>query len=254
MCTAATYKTKDFYFGRTLDYDFSYAEKITITPRNFVFSFRESEEIAKHYAIIGMAYVKDNYPLYYDAVNEKGLCMAGLNFVGNACYRKPQSGKINLAQFEFIPYILCKCVSVKEALAELKKINLADISFNDELPPAELHWIVADRNKAITVEFVKEGLKIYDNPAGILTNNPPFPEQLFNLNNLYRFIAERSEEQFFKGTRFKNLQSRNGRIGLARRLIFTVKICESGFRKTKLCFGSVRRRKRQSVLSYFRSG
>ena len=25
MCTAATYKTKDFYFGRTLDYEFSYA-------------------------------------------------------------------------------------------------------------------------------------------------------------------------------------------------------------------------------------
>ena len=26
MCTAATYKTKDFYFGRTLDYEFSYGE------------------------------------------------------------------------------------------------------------------------------------------------------------------------------------------------------------------------------------
>ena len=26
MCTAATYKTEDFYFGRTLDYEFSYGE------------------------------------------------------------------------------------------------------------------------------------------------------------------------------------------------------------------------------------
>ena len=24
MCTAATYQTKDFYMGRTLDYEFSY--------------------------------------------------------------------------------------------------------------------------------------------------------------------------------------------------------------------------------------
>ena len=32
MCTAATYQTKDFYMGRTLDYEFSYGEEITITP------------------------------------------------------------------------------------------------------------------------------------------------------------------------------------------------------------------------------
>ena len=87
MRTAATYKTKDFYFGRTLDYEFSYHEEVTVTPRNFPLSFREAEELKTHYAIIGMAYVVDGYPLYYDGVNEKGLAMAGLNFVGNACYQ-----------------------------------------------------------------------------------------------------------------------------------------------------------------------
>ena len=40
MCTAATYKTKDFYFGRTLDYEFSYGDDVTVTPRNYVFDFR----------------------------------------------------------------------------------------------------------------------------------------------------------------------------------------------------------------------
>ena len=80
MCTAATYKTKDFYMGRTLDYEFSYGEEITITPRNYPFKFRYTGEDSSHYAIIGMAHVTDDYPLYYDAVNEKGLGMAGLNF------------------------------------------------------------------------------------------------------------------------------------------------------------------------------
>ena len=37
MCTAATYKTKDFYFGRTLDYEISYGDQVVITPRNYVF-------------------------------------------------------------------------------------------------------------------------------------------------------------------------------------------------------------------------
>ena len=40
MCTAATYKTKNFYFGRTLDYEFSYGDEITVTPRNYPFEFR----------------------------------------------------------------------------------------------------------------------------------------------------------------------------------------------------------------------
>ena len=79
MCTAATYKTKGFYFGRTLDYEFSYGEEITVAPRNFPFEFRHTGICQSHYAIIGMAHVANNYPLYYDAMNEKGLCMAGLN-------------------------------------------------------------------------------------------------------------------------------------------------------------------------------
>ena len=86
MCTAATYKTKDFYFGRTLDYEFSYGDEVVITPRNYPFHFRHIDAIENHYAMIGMAHVVDNDPLYYDAFNECGLAMAGLNFVGNAAY------------------------------------------------------------------------------------------------------------------------------------------------------------------------
>ncbi len=39
MCTAATYQTKDFYMGRTLDYEFSYGEQIAIIPRNYPINF-----------------------------------------------------------------------------------------------------------------------------------------------------------------------------------------------------------------------
>ena len=112
MCTAATYKTKDFYMGRTLDYEFSYGEQITITPRKYPFAFRHDGMPDTHYAIIGMAHVAGGYPLYYDAVNEKGLGMAGLNFVGNAVYAEVQDGKHNIAQFEFIPWILSRCADL----------------------------------------------------------------------------------------------------------------------------------------------
>lgn len=238
MCTATTYKTKDFYFGRTLDYDFSYAEEVTITPRNFILNFRKTEKMTNHYAIIGMAYVRDDYPLYYDAVNEKGLCMAGLNFVGNAFYRKAESGKINLAQFEFIPYILGKCASVKEALKELKKINLADFKFSDDLPSAELHWIIADKDKAVTVEYVKEGLKIYDNLVGVLTNNPQFDEQLFNLNNYMGLSAKDPKNSFSENVKLKTYSRGMGALGLPGDLSSQSRFVRASFMKLNSISGT----------------
>lgn len=71
MCTAATYTAGDHYFGRNLDLELSYGEKVTITPRNFPLTFRKMPTLEHHYALIGMATTVDNYPLYFDATNEK---------------------------------------------------------------------------------------------------------------------------------------------------------------------------------------
>lgn len=161
-----------------------------------------------------MAYIAGDYPLFYDAFNEKGLGMAGLNFVGNADYREPAQDKDNIAQFEFIPWILGQCASVKEARVLLDKINLINTPFSKELPLAQLHWIIADRNEAITVESVKEGIMVYDNPVGVLTNNPPFPQQMFMLNN-YMHLSPRSPQNSFSDKLPLDLYSRGmGAMGL----------------------------------------
>ena len=199
MCTAATYKTEDFYFGRTLDYEFSYGETVTVTPRNFRLEFRHMGVTERHFAFIGMAHVADNYPLYYDAVNEKGLCIAGLNFVGNAHYRECREGKDNLAQWELIPWIMARCASVSEAKALLARINLTAEPFAPNLPTAQLHWIISDKSGSITLESVSDGIFVYDNPVGVLTNNPPFPIQLFNLNNYRGLSVDNPETDFPSG-------------------------------------------------------
>ena len=196
MCTAVTLQTKDFYFGRTLDYGFSYAEEVTVTPRNFPLPFRHREPLPSHHAMIGMAHVLEDYPLYYDAMNEKGLAMAGLNFVGYAHYEKPVSEKENIAQFELLPWILGQCASVREAVSLMENTNITDTPFSQELPPAQLHWILADHHEAITLESTKDGIQIYDNPMGVLTNNPPFPQQLFQLNNFMHLSAKPPENRF----------------------------------------------------------
>lgn len=214
MCTAVTYKTKDFYFGRTLDYEFSYGDEITITPRNYAFNFRHTGKVDSHYAIIGMAHIAENYPLYYDAINEKGLGMAGLNFVGNAVYSDVAEEKENVAQFEFIPYILSQCANIYEVKEKLSNINITNTRFSEKFPCAELHWIIADRNGAITVEAMSDGLHIYDNEVGVLTNNPPFNQQMFLLNNYMGLSPKQPENLFAKGVNLQTYSRGMGAIGL----------------------------------------
>lgn len=214
MCTAATYQTKDFYFGRTLDYDFSYGEEVAITPRNFPFHFRHQDRMDNHYAMIGVAHIAGNCPLYYEAVNEKGLGMAGLNFVGNAVYGKAQPGRDNVATFEFIPWILAQCATLTEARALLERISLTDTPFDGKLPPAQLHWMIADRSGAIVVESVQEGLRVYENPVGVLTNNPTFDRQMFQLNN-YMHLSPKDPHNLFSDKLDLQTYSRGmGALGL----------------------------------------
>ncbi len=214
MCTAITYNTKDHYFGRNLDLEYSYAEQVVITPRNYVFEFRQMPSMKTHYAMIGMAYVQEGYPLYYEATNEKGLSMAGLNFPENACYGEVQQGKDNVAPFELIPWILGQCTTVSEVKSLLDTIQIADIAFSDKLPTSPLHWMIADRESAITVEAVRAGLKIYENPIGVLTNNPPFDYHMLNLNNYMHLSNQTPINRFAKGIQLKEYSRGMGALGL----------------------------------------
>ena len=214
MCTAATYKTNDFYFGRTLDYESSYGEEIVIMPRNFRLDFLSEGICEKHYAVIGTAHIAGGYPLFYDGVNEKGLCMAGLNFVGNAHYFKNKNGKSNIAQYEFIPWILGKCASTDEAKELISNINITDTPFSEHMPVGQLHWIISDKNSAITVESVSDGIKVYDNPRGVLTNNPPFDEQMFRLNDYMHLSSRQPKNTFSDKLELKAYSRGMGAIGL----------------------------------------
>ncbi len=211
MCTALTYK---YFFGRTLDVEQSYDEKIVITPRHYTFSFKEERSIHTHYTMIGVAKVINGYPLYFDATNEKGLSMAGLNFPENAYYFLKQENKDNITPFEFIPWILSQCASVKEAKILLNRINIVHIPFCHELPLAPLHWMIADQEESITVESMKNGLKVYENTVGVLTNNPPFDIQLFNLNNYMHLSRNHPKNTFCPSLDLKTYSCGMGAMGL----------------------------------------
>ncbi len=238
MCTATTYYTKDHYFGRNLDLEYSYNETVTITPRNYEFKFRKVKNIEKHYAIIGMAYVANEYPLYYDAINEKGVGMAGLNFPSNADYKEEKEDCDNIAPFEFIPWVLSQCANLEEAKNLLKRINIAKINFSEELPASPLHWIISDKEASITVESVKDGLKIYDNPVGVLTNNPTFDIHMFNLNNYMSLSTEQPVNNFSKKLNFDTYSRGMGAMGLPGDLSSASRFVKATFTKMNSISGT----------------
>lgn len=196
MCTSISFCDRGLY-GRNLDLEYHFGEQVVITPRAYSFTFHHSEPLTNHHAMIGMASVAQNTPLYAEAANEAGLYMAGLYFPGNAHYfEEPDPGYLNLAPYELIPAVLGRCATAAEARALLETVRLAAIPFAPGYPLAALHWQVAGPEGSFIAEPMEDGLHFYDDVAGVLTNNPPYPYQVMNLNN-YRGLSPRTPENTF---------------------------------------------------------
>lgn len=214
MCTAITFHARDNYFGRNLDFEYGFGEAVAITPRHYPFSFRKAAPMNSHYAIIGMAVVDKGYPLYFDATNEKGLSMAGLYFSGNAVYLPEKADKDNITPFEFIPWILGNCENITQVRNKLNNLNLVDVSYSAEYPLSPLHWIIADRDVSLVVEPMAEGIKVFENSLGVLTNSPPFDFHLYNLAMYMNLTREEPQSRFSPNYALTPFSRGMGAIGL----------------------------------------
>lgn len=184
MCTTFSYKqNSNIYFGRNMDIDISFGEKVVIVPKNMERIYKNGKIIYSKFGLLGVASVVDGVALFAEAMNEMGLYMAGLNYPNNAYYGEIIDNRINLAPYELIPYILSTSKNFDDAVIKIQKINLIDVSFKAGLPLAPMHFFLSDGCKSLVIEPDKNGLHIYDNPVGVLTNNPPFSYHLYNLEN-----------------------------------------------------------------------
>lgn len=233
MCTCIS---ANQYFGRNLDLEYSYQEAVTITPRNYKFHYRNMPPCNDHYAIIGMATISNDYPLYYDATNEYGLSMAGLNFPGNAVYHPQINGKINLAPFELIPWLLGTCKNISEAISALERINVWNEPFSNQYPLTPLHWMLADGQRAITIEPMSNGLNIYDNPVGVLTNNPPFPFHLQNITNYLNLTPKEPINRFAPALALSPHSRGAGAVGLPGDLSSASRFIRAAFVKSNATY------------------
>ncbi|MBQ2956446.1 MAG: choloylglycine hydrolase [Clostridia bacterium] len=215
MCTSIALTDGGFCFGRNMDLEYTFGERVVYVPRSFPFSFRKAGRMDRHYAIIGMAAVMDGYPLFADGMNEKGLCIAGLNFPENAYYpEEADDEKENVSPFELIPYLLGRCASVKEARELLEKTRLVLIHFREDVLLTPLHWHIADREESIVLEAMRDGMHIRENPVGVMTNSPPLDFHLTNLRQYLNLTVNYPGNRFGGETKLKPFGVGLGSIGL----------------------------------------
>lgn len=175
--------------GRNFDYETSYGEEFVVVPPH---------KYDNIYAVMGICtmYTDANgiYPLFYDGMNEHGLCMAGLAFEGNAHYADPNNfeewqGKKGVKVYDFIFKTLGYYNSVKEVELYLENIILTDKRISEKYPNSDMHWFVCDKDDCIIIEQTKDGLNWYNAETNALTNNPPYPFQLTNYNDEKDYIG-----------------------------------------------------------------
>ena len=110
--------------------------------------------------------------------------------------------------------MLGQCADIAEARDLLENCNLVNIPFGEGLPLSPLHWLVSDKERSVVVESVAEGLKVWDNPFGVLTNNPPFDYHKTHLNDFMGLQVGALENRFPKGLPLHNYSLGMGALGL----------------------------------------
>ena len=215
MCTSIAMNWGGGYFGRNMDVEYSFEEQIAVTPRRYPLRFWRQPAQEAHLALVGMAHMAGGRPLYAEAANEKGLYMAGLNFPHSAWYDPaPPAGCDAVAPYELIPWVLGSCATLTEAKARLAGFRPLALPLALDLPLAPLHWQVADRTGALVLEATREGVRLYDDPVGLLTNEPPFPFHQLNLAQYRHLSARPPENRLAPGLPLTSFGQGMGAVGL----------------------------------------
>lgn len=192
MCTAI-HLCNEGLFGRTLDFESSFGEGVVFTPREFM----RMGEARNRYSMLGVGVVKDNATLYFDGMNEWGLTGAALHFPEYAVYHGEKDKKADVPSGLLVSFLLGFCKNIGEIKGAFQNISITGDRVLG-LPPSPLHWIFADKTGAITIESTDRGLRVIDNPYGVLTNSPDFDYHSTRLADYMALRADYPENRLTK--------------------------------------------------------
>ncbi|PRP50842.1 linear amide C-N hydrolase [Bacillus halotolerans] len=195
MCTSLTLETADckHVLARTMDFAFQLGTEVILYPRRYSWnSEADGKAHQTQYAFIGMGRKLGNI-LFADGVNENGLSCAALYFPGYAEYEKTiREDIVHIAPHEFVTWALSVCKSLDDVKEKIRSLTIVEkkLDLLDTVLP--LHWILSDRTgRSLTIEPRADGLKVYDNQPGVMTNSPDF---IWHVTNLQQYTGIRPKQ------------------------------------------------------------
>ena len=216
MCTSITMTASDnsVLLGRTMDFSFELDPEMAIFQRDFPLYFRyKKEPLTNHYSFLGLS--QDIGGRFIaDGLNEWGLGGAALYFEGYAHYDQ-EIEPSSLAPHEVLMWVLASCKSIEEVreVFTTYKIIATKLDFIKSVPP--LHWVFTDSTGAsIIVEPQAEGVMIYDNVLGVLTNSPDYSWHYTNVRNYIGVSPKQVDSKILYGMEFKPFGQGSGTFGI----------------------------------------
>ncbi len=193
--------------GRTMEWgSFDMETRLQVVPRDTNFVGLTPEGLIGHkwkskYGFAALAVLEG---IVTDGMNEKGLSAGGFFHNGFAEYTPydPAKADISIAPGDFLTFILSNFADIEELKEGLSKISVVPVIAEKIGMPWPAHAMVTQPDgKCIVIEFTEGKIMIYDNPVGVITNNPNFPWHLTNLGN-YGYISN----QPFEGKKWGDLE------------------------------------------------
>jgi choloylglycine hydrolase len=152
-----------------------------------------------------------------DGMNEKGLAAGSFYHEGFAEYAEydPALAEKSMAPTNVVNYILSNFATIEEVRKGLQKVRVVPVKNPaiGKVPP--VHFFVADPSgKSLVIEYRGGTPKIYDNPVGVITNNPTFDWHLQNLRNYGYLKAESYKPKNWGNLKISPLSGGSGLLGL----------------------------------------
>ncbi len=196
-CSALSWETQDgkHLWGRNLDYNRLAEEtRICYVPRGTSYAAYVSDSehgaapgrtFTSAYAAAGTGLsILPDCPILYEGINEKGLMGGQLYYRGFAHYSDAAAPGASPLQPPLAVYhLLAQCACVEEVVRMLRQdFTLTGTELFGAVPP--LHWAFSDRSgEMVIIEPDRDGLSIYRNTIGVMTNSPSYSWHRMNLLN-----------------------------------------------------------------------
>ena len=206
--------------ARTMEFGIAMDSSVIVVPRGYERTGTTPDgkpgiKWSSKYACVGANGI--GLPLMVDGVNEKGLAAGLFYFPNTATYMPytPADADRTLACWELGSYILENFATVDEVRKGIQEVVVPEVVYSGWGFSPGTHFVVIDASgEAIVIEYVAGSLRVYDNPLGVLTNNPTFDWHMTNLRNYLKFSPTGAPPLQIGGVTLTALGEGSGMLGM----------------------------------------